>query len=137
MDVTERGGSSGLVFGQQRVAESPLKTSPVRNGEDFQGDPDGIWKGHGGGDFSFLQKGVESKGEGGCRDIFDSGEEERGKRGERGRTNDKKGSLVAQPRLIMADTGNGKNEVAQPVGQTQKVGLVGRGGGGNHKVTSG
>lgn len=137
MNVTKGGGTSDPVLREKVVAESALETGTIRNRDNFQGDPDGIRQGHGGGDLSFAKERMKSQRKSRGGDILDSRKKNWGESRERGRPDDEQGSLVSQPRLIVEDAGDGENEVTQPVGQTQKVGLVGGGGGRNHKVTSG
>jgi hypothetical protein len=71
------------------------------------------------------------------RNILNSRKKNGGEGGQGGGTHDKEWSLAAQPVLVVMNAWNGEYEVSQPIGQAQKVWLVGGGGGWNHKVTSG
>jgi hypothetical protein len=53
--------------------------------------------------------------------VFDSGKEKWGEGSERGWAENNQGSPILEPPLVEMNRGQGKNEVAQPVGQTEKV----------------
>jgi hypothetical protein len=80
---------------------------------------------------------VEGKWKRGCRDIFDSREKNRCQRGEGWWPNDEEWGALVKPALVEVNSGKGENKVAQPIGQAQKVGLVGTCWGRNHQVISG
>ena len=80
---------------------------------------------------------MEGKGKRGCRDKFDSGEENRCQRGEGWWPNDEKWGALVKPALVEVNGRKGENEVAQPVRQAKEVGLIGTCWGRNHQVISG
>ena len=68
--------------------------------------------------------------------VFESWEKKGSKRGEgRGAEEDEGGAMV-EPALVEVDGGQCEDEVAEPVGQAEEVGMVGRVRGRNHKVNS-
>jgi len=129
------------MFAEEKVAKAPIETSAVREGENFESHTKGIWKSHCRGYFSVLKdrvvkgKGKSWENRGG--NVFDSWKEQ-GSKGSEGRwTENNQWSTILEPTLVEMDGGQGKNEIAQPVGQTEKVRVFRGGGGRNHKVTSG
>jgi len=129
------------MFAEQKVAKAPIETSAVREGENFESHTKGIWECDCRGYFSVLKdrvvkgKGKSRKSRGG--NVFDSGKEKWGEGSERGWAENNQGSPILEPPLVEMNRGQGKNEVTQPVGQTEKVVFFRGGGGRNHKVTSG
>ena len=80
---------------------------------------------------------MEGKGKRGCRNKFDSGEENRCQRGEGWWPNDEEWGALVKPALVEVNGRKGENEVAQPVRQAKEVGLIGTCWGRNHQVISG
>ena len=126
------------MFAEEKVANAPIETSAVRERENFEGHTKGIWERDCRGYFSALKdRVVKGKGKSRGGNVFDSGKEKWGEGSERGWTENNQTSSILEPTLVEMDGGQGKNEVSQPVGQTEKVVFFRGGGGRNHKVTSG
>jgi hypothetical protein len=66
---------------------------------------------------------VEGKWKRGCRNIFDSGEENRCQRGEGWWPNDEEWGALVKPALVEVNGREREDEVAEPVGQAKEVGL--------------
>ena len=113
------------MFAEEKVAKAPIETSAVREGKNFKGHTKGIWERDCRGYLSVLKdrvvkgKGKSRKSRGG--NVFDSGKEKWGEGSERGWAENNQRSTILEPTLVEMDRGQGKNEVSQPVGQTEKV----------------
>jgi hypothetical protein len=68
--------------------------------------------------------------------VFESWQKKGSKRGEGGGAKEDEGGPMVEPALVEVDGGEGEDEVSEPVGQAEEVGLGGRVRGRNHKVNS-
>ncbi len=68
--------------------------------------------------------------------VFESWQKKGSKRGEGRGTEEDEGGAMIEPALVEVDGGEGEDEVSEPVGQAEEVGLGGRVRGRNHKVNS-
>ena len=69
-------------------------------------------------------------------EVFESWQKKGGERGEGGGAEEDEGSARIEPALVEVDGGECEDEVSEPVGQAEEVGLGGRVRGRNHKVNS-
>ncbi len=68
--------------------------------------------------------------------VFESWKKKGSKRGEGRGTEEDAGSAMIEPALVEVYGGECEDEVSEPVGQAEEVGLGGRVRGRNHKVNS-
>lgn len=125
------------MIGEERITPRGGESCPIGDGKGFQSRAKRLRKKSGGGDSPIFQVSPKRKRRSGSGKIFDARKKNGGEGGEMGGSEDEEGCATCEPVLIVMDGGQGEDEIAEPVGQTNEVRSGGGGGAGNHKVTSG
>ena len=97
---------------KKEITDRARKASAIRDGESFDSNAEGVGKECGSRELLFFQDRVEGKGERGCRNIFDSWEENRCQRGKGWGSDDEEWGALVKPALVEVNGREGENEVA-------------------------
>jgi len=85
---------------------------------------------------AIFKGGVKREGKTWSGKVFESWQKKGGERGKRRGAKKDEGGAMVEPALVEVDGGECEDEVSEPVGQAEEVGLGGRVRGRNHKVNS-